>query len=136
MWEHGSGFTEQPNFWEEMNASPLCSQAGLGSSLGGDERPDCSSQESLEPSHCLGSLFSTEGMRSLLFVLFLCLRLSSWWGSHSPHMLLGTPGRGAGWSPQAARQRPEWETLTMSPPPVPRVELFCLPSSLISLSSS
>lgn len=71
MWEHGSGFTEQPNFWEEMNASPLCSQAGLGSSLGGDERPDCSSQESLEPSHCLGSLFSAEGMCSLLFVVSL-----------------------------------------------------------------
>ena len=46
LWEHGSGFTEQHNVWEEMNASPLCSQAGLGSSLGGGERPDCSSQES------------------------------------------------------------------------------------------
>lgn len=103
-----------------MNASLLCSQAGLGSSLGGGERPDWSSQESLEPSHCLGNLFSAEGMCSLLFVLFLCLHSVLLVGVPLPPMPLGTPGRGAGWNPQAARQRPEQEPPDDEPTPSPQ----------------
>lgn len=107
-WDHGSTFTEQPNFQEEMNPSLLWPQVGLGGSLGGGEMPDHPLQESLEPSHCLGSLFSTEGMCSLPSFLF-CLHFVLLVRVPLPCLPSGTAGRGAGQIPQAARQRPEQE---------------------------
>lgn len=89
MWEHGSGFTEQPSSPGAMNPSSLWPLAGLGGSVGG-EMPEHSSQEDLEPSHTALAALILEPDRvcsqqkehaacPLSRSLSLCI-LSSWWG--------------------------------------------------------